>query len=145
MTGFLLDTSVLSTFAPERDPVPVRVADFVEAHGESLYLPSMAVAEISKGVAKLKRHGAIRKAAALDLWLDEIETRFTERILSFDTASARAAGMIDDAATAPGRNPGLADVVIAATARIHGLTVVTRNTRHFEALDVPCLDPFESA
>ncbi|WP_352801978.1 hypothetical protein [Mesorhizobium sp. M0909] len=43
---------------------------------------------------------------------------------------------------ARGANPGLADVLIAATARLHGLSVLTANTRHFAILDVPYLNPF---
>jgi predicted nucleic acid-binding protein len=49
---------------------------------------------------------------------------------------------MDDAATARGRHPGLADVIIAATAAVHGLTVLSANGKHFEALDVPSVDPF---
>ncbi|MDN2579073.1 hypothetical protein [Aquibium sp. ELW1220] len=47
---------------------------------------------------------------------------------------------MSDAARARGRDPGLADVMIAAIADVHELTVATRNLRHFDPLAVPCLD-----
>jgi predicted nucleic acid-binding protein len=50
-----------------------------------------------------------------------------------------------DAATAAGRHPGLADIVIAATAKRRELTVLTRNLKHFVPLDVACTDPFKAA
>ena len=54
---------------------------------------------------------------------------------------ARRAGAISDRARAAGSHPGLADILIAATASVHGLVVATRNLRHFEVLQVPCIDP----
>lgn len=102
----------------------------------------MALAEIAKGIAKLRRTGASARADLLADWLDELERSYADRVLAFDGSAARIAGALDDAATARGRHPGLADVIIAATAQAHGLTVLSANGRHFEALEVPCLDPF---
>lgn len=141
MTGYLLDTSTLSALAPDRDRVGERVRAFVEAHASEVYLSSMTVAEITKGVAKLRRTGAQKRADQLATWLDTIENGFGERILPFDTKSARIAGEMDDRATAAGRHPGLGDVIIAATALANGLSVLTANLRHFEALNVACHDP----
>jgi toxin FitB len=53
------------------------------------------------------------------------------------------AGRLEAMTIAKGHNPGLADILIAATGIAHQLTVLTRNLRHFEPLDVPCLDPFK--
>lgn len=50
---------------------------------------------------------------------------------------------MEDAAIARGRSPGLADILIAATAQVRGLTVLTANVRHFEVLETPYLNPFE--
>ena len=52
---------------------------------------------------------------------------------------------MSEAAIAIGRHPGLADIIIAATARVHGLTVLTRNLKHFIPLGIDCLDPFTAS
>ena len=66
---------------------------------------------------------------------------FNDRILVMDTTVAIKVGAMEDATVARGRSPGLADVIIAATAQVHGLTVVTDNIRHFEELGVPLEAP----
>jgi len=54
---------------------------------------------------------------------------------------ARRAGALSDQAKAAGNHPGFADVLIAATATVHGLAVATLNARHFAPLGVDCVDP----
>ena len=63
-------------------------------------------------------------------------------IFPFDAATARVAGMLSDRARRQGQAPGFADIIIAATALQHGLTVLSRNLKHFEPLGVRALDPF---
>jgi len=65
-----------------------------------------------------------------------------DRILAFDTGAARVAGALSDLARGQGQVPGFADIIIASTARHHGLTILSRNARHFMPLGVPVLDPF---
>lgn len=89
----------------------------------------------------MRRTGGSRRAAALDAWLGV----FPDRFLALDAAVARLAGAMSDEARAKGRDRGLADVMIAATARHHGLAVATRNMRHFEPLGIACLDPMHGA
>jgi hypothetical protein len=62
--------------------------------------------------------------------------------LAFDTSAARLAGELSDRARGQGHAPGFADIIIAATARQHAMTILSRNIRHFEPLGVPVLDPF---
>lgn len=142
MNGYLLDTSVLSALAPGRGELSPRAKELFQQAGSRLFVPSMALAEIARGIAKLSRTGATARAEALTAWLDELERSYADHVLPFDGPVARLAGAMDDAATARGRNPDLADVVIAATAMAHDLTVLSVNGRHFEALEVPCIDPF---
>ena len=142
MSGHLLDTSVISELAPDRAARRDVLADWLKAHGEALFVPVIAVAEIEQGIAKLHRKGGEERAARLSVWLDRLVDGFGERVLNVDAVVARRAGALSDAATAAGDHPGLADVLIAATAAVHGLAVATRNTRHFEPLGVPCVDPF---
>ncbi|TKT82978.1 type II toxin-antitoxin system VapC family toxin [Aquamicrobium sp. LC103] len=145
MTRFLLDTSVLSAFAPERSPASEGIKRWMAEQGEAetLFIPSIAVAEIERDVRKLRRAGGDVRADRLGEWLDGLIGLFGDRIAAIDANVARVAGAIDDAATAKGRNPGLADVLIAAIAKTHGMTLLTTNGRHFQFLEVDYANPFE--
>jgi predicted nucleic acid-binding protein len=141
--GFLLDTSVLSEFAPNRRPFPPKVAAWLAARESRFHIATITFAEISEGIARLRRDGPSRRADALDAWLRDILARYDYRILTLDIDVAFETGRLSDAALADGRHPGLADIVIAATAKSRELTVLTRNLKHFTPLVVPCLDPFK--
>lgn len=144
MSGFLLDTSVLSALAPDRPRPPEHLRDWIRDQGErdTLFLSSIVVGEIQRGIAKLRRAGGIARADRLEGWLEELLTEFDDRIIDVDAAGARDAGQLEDALTAIGCNPGLADVLIAAAARRQALTVLTVNTRHFVESRVSYLNPF---
>lgn len=146
MTSYLLDTSVLSAFAPERKTVSREISEWMTQQGEAqtLYISAITVAEIEKGIRKLHRAGGRARAERLANWLDSLLSDFGDRILSVDAKVGRIAGALEDAAAARGRNPGFADVLIAATAKAHGLLLLTANGRHFEPLDIEHIDPFES-
>jgi hypothetical protein len=139
LKGWLLDTNVLSLFAPERPPVRKDLAEWLEQEGAAgtLYVPVVAIAEIKRGILKLARKGGNARASLLDGWLQKLLAVYGDRILPIDAAVALAAGQIEDAAESRGQHPGFADVLIAATAQVHGLTVVSNNARHFEALGAP--------
>lgn len=143
MSGFLLDTSVLSIFAPDRPRVPQALQQWVVLQGgkNALFISSIVLLEIQRGIAKLRRAGGIARAERLDEWLSTLLVDFARQILSVDADVARAAGELEDSSVARGNSPGLADILIATTARSHGLTIVTLNTRHFDALGVKRLDP----
>lgn len=106
--------------------------------GDVLYVSAITLAEIEKGLRKLDRRGGVDRARHLSAWLDSITETFGERILPIDHIVARIAGVLDDAATASGTHPGLADILIAATAKAYGLTVITANLKHFVSLGVAC-------
>ena len=141
-SGYLVDTSILSALAPDRPVLPDAFAAWLRRHSERLFIPCIAVAELEQGICKLRRSGGVARARQLSAWLDGLIKTYAERILPLDAPACRIAGRISDEATAAGRHPGFADVAIAALARGADLTVVTRNTRHFAPLEVPCLDPF---
>jgi toxin FitB len=138
---YLVDTNVLSAAAPSR-PVPPALLEWMDRHSASLFISAVTVAEIEDGIAKLRREGASRKSADLTAWLDTILHLYGDRILAFDTAIARIAGALSDRARSVGHAPGLADIIIAATAQRHGLTILSRNLRHLEPLGVAAIDPF---
>jgi len=66
---------------------------------------------------------------------------FGERVLAVDANAALVAGAISEDASATGRHPGYADVLIAATARAHDLLLLTANAKHFDAIGVANVDP----
>jgi predicted nucleic acid-binding protein len=105
-------------------------------------MSAVTVAEIEDGIAKLRREGATRRNADLTAWLDTVLHLYADRILAFDAATARIAGALSDRARGLGHAPGLADIIIAATAQHRGLTILSRNLRHLEPLGVTAVDPF---
>ena len=138
---YLVDTNVISAGAPSRLAPPALVA-WMDRHSAAIYVSAVTVAEIEDGISKARREGAIRKSADLAAWLETLLHLYGDRILAFDTATARVAGALSDRARGQGQAPGFADVIIAATALHHELTVLSRNLKHFEPLGVRAIDPF---
>jgi predicted nucleic acid-binding protein len=140
---YLVDTNVISAAAaaPSR-PVPPAVVEWMDLHSASLFISAVTVAEIEDGIAKSRREGAARKSADLAAWLETILHLYSDRVLAFDVPTARIAGAMADRARGQGQAPGLADIIIAATAQHHALTILSRNLRHFEPLGVVVIDPF---
>jgi toxin FitB len=139
---FLVDTNVISAGAPARGKPAADLVAWMDAHSAELYLSVVTVAEIEQGIAQVRSRQARRKAADLAAWLETVLHLYGDRILAFDIAAARIAGALSDLARSRGGSPAFADIIIAATARSRGLTVLTRNARHFAPLDVPTVDPF---
>lgn len=140
---YLVDTNVISAGAPSRDGRWAELASWMDQNSEYLFLSAISVAEIEAGIAKAHRE-RWRYAAALTAWLDTLLHLYAARVLPFNVVAARLAGTLADRARATGHDPGFPDLAIAATAGVHGLTVLTRNVRHFGPLGVPVHDPFAS-
>jgi toxin FitB len=138
---YLVDTNVISAAAPSR-PAPPALVEWMDAHSAALFISAVTVAEIEDGIAKLRRERAVRKSADLTAWLETVLHLYGDRILAFDAATARIAGAMSDRARGLGHAPGLADIIIAATAQHRGLTILSRNLRHLEPLGVAVVDPF---
>src|SRR6202171_3820903 len=130
---YLVDTNVISAAAPSR-PVSSALVEWMDTHSASLFLSAVTIAEIVDGISKSRREGATRKSADLTAWLDTVLHLYGDRILAFDAATARIAGAMADRARGQGLAPGLADIIIAATAQHHGLMILSRNLRHLEPL-----------
>lgn len=144
MSGcFLVDTDVLSTGAPSKvRPIPALI-EWMDRNSEKLYLSVITIAEIEDGIAKAGREGATRKAERLREWLETLLHLYSRRILPFDLSAARIAGALSDRARSRGHTVAFADLAIAAIARHQDLTVLSRNLKHYAALGVIALDPFE--
>lgn len=143
---YLLDTNILSVLSPK--PVQTSneraVQGWIEAKSSQLFLSVVSLSEIELGIARATRQGASRKAEALTQWLAGITHLYSHRMLSLGIEAAGLTGRLLDLANGRGWDPGYEDAAIAATAITSGLTVVTRNMRHFQTMDVPCFDPYLS-
>jgi len=136
---YLIDTHVISEVrkAHKADPgVRKFFADICTSH-TPIFLSVITVGELRRGVALIRHRGDVLQARRLERWLQSILTDFAGNILDVDVEVAQLWGRL----CAP-RAGNVLDKLIAATALIHGLTVVTRNGRHFNATGVPMLNPF---
>jgi predicted nucleic acid-binding protein len=144
---YVLDTNVVSAFAPGKGakPTPDRaVTEWVEQHGDDLFLSSITALEIEAGLFGLGRRSPGRWHQEMSDWYGELLEKFTERVLPVDLVVARTAATITDRNRAKGRAAGIADTLIAATALANGKVLLTRNLRHFEDCGVTVIDPFQS-
>jgi predicted nucleic acid-binding protein len=136
---FLLDTNVISELRrPDRaDRNVVAWAGTIPA--ASFFLSAISILEIELGVLLMARKDAAQ-GAVLRAWIDDqILPRFDGRILAVDTAVAQRCARLH----VPDRRAER-DALIAATAMVHGLTVVTRNVADFEPVGVALLNPWEA-
>lgn len=139
---FLIDTDVISMSAPTKAERPEPVLAWLKANGDALFLSSITVAEIRRGIAFVAGKGHSRKAVALRDWEHNLVQHFADRILPVDDKVAQRAGDLLGRAEAQGFAPGIPDACIAATADVHRLMLVTANGRHFQALDVKYRSPY---
>jgi len=127
VTGWLLDTNVLSALAPGKPAVAPATAAWFDERTDALFLSAITAAEIEAGISKLRRTGSAQRAENLHDWFERMLSFYADRVLPFDLGAARIAGMLSDAAQADGRHPGFADVAIAAIAKSRELVILTLN------------------
>ena len=130
---YLVDTDVLSALR-RRDRNPAIVSWVESQRMADLYISVITVGEIERGIEQQQRHNP-DFARDLSVWLDRMLDWYGDRILPIGTATARRWGQL---VAAIGNESS--DLLIAATALEHGLTVATRNVRHFEPTGVPVVD-----
>jgi len=136
---YLLDTNVISELRKARKTHP-NVKKWAEPlPAASLYISVISLLELEIGIRLIDRRDK-EQGAILRAWMDgHVLPTFSGRILAIDTAVAQRC------ATFHVPNPRSdRDALIAATALVHGLTVVTRNTADFEHTGVPVLNPWGS-
>ncbi|RUX32719.1 type II toxin-antitoxin system VapC family toxin [Mesorhizobium sp. M7A.F.Ca.US.011.01.1.1] len=139
---FLLDTNIISAMAPSKKADRHALATWLDQASNHLFLSVVTASEVAAGIAKAEREGVTTKANSLRGWWQAVQHLYGERVLPFDLRAAHAAGLILDRARA--HRPGFEDIAIAATAEVHGLTILTDNERHFAPLGVPMLNPLKS-
>lgn len=134
----LLDTNVLSEARHPKGSA--RVRKWVsEVDRETTFLSVISLFEIARGAAQLP--DSRRRSEFLD-WLNETKMRFADRILPIDAQISEWCGQRQGMMRQTGVQFGLSDGLIAATARIHGLRVATRNIRHMLAAGASAYDPW---
>lgn len=134
---YLVDTNVISEVG-KGERADENVQAWYDSVGrDSLWLSVLALGEIRAGIEQLRGRRPMR-AAVFERWLVLIVDLFADRIIGIDRRIADRWGRLN----APERRPAI-DGLMAATALVHELTIVTRNVRDFERTGVRCLNPFE--
>lgn len=135
---FLLDTNVISEIR-KRDRAHFNVARWVaRTPVEEIGTSVVVLGEIRRGI-ELKRRSDPDQAGSLDRWFAQMRTRLGDRVLPIDEPIAEAWALL----SVPNLLP-LIDELLAATAKVHGLTLVTRNVADIARTGVSVLDPFSA-
>jgi predicted nucleic acid-binding protein len=135
---YLLDTNVLSE--TRKKQADERVMAFLSAvEPSALYISVLTLGELRKGVTHKGRFDP-EAAKRLEFWVEGLEEGFADRILGIDLATARLWGELSGQRPRP-----VIDTLLAATAVVHGLTLVTRNSSDVEDIALKVLDPWLDA
>ncbi|MBI4321205.1 MAG: type II toxin-antitoxin system VapC family toxin [Chloroflexi bacterium] len=136
--SYLLDTNVLSEVRKPNANSNVR-AWLASVKGIDLYLSVLVVGEIRLGIERLRRRDP-SQAGVYETWLATVHRDYADRILpvTIDIAEEWARMQVPNALP-------VIDGLVAATAKVHGLTLVTRNTAHFVQAGVRSFNPFEES
>ena len=136
----LLDTCVLSELRKPQGDVGVRQA-VERIPDDALFVSVISLGEIAKGIALL---AAGRRKRDLQSWLQRLERDYAARLLPVDREAAHIWGELTAAAQKAGTIISASDGLIAATARRHGLHVMTRNVADFAPTGVMLINPWET-
>jgi toxin FitB len=134
---WLLDTCVVSE--PFKKIPHEKVLQWLTHNAVHAALPSVVLGEIFYG---MERMPAGRNRNELQLWAETLASRFVGRTLQTDDAVWRVFARLKASVESIGRSQHDLDLLIAATASVHQLTVVTRNTKHFVDTGVKTLNPW---
>jgi predicted nucleic acid-binding protein len=137
--SYLIDTNIISEIRKGSRCDPRVSAWYASIADEDLFLSTLVVGEIRKGV-ELARARDAGKAALLERWLREVESAFDGRVLGIDNTVSDRWGRMSAIRPVP-----VIDGLLAATALTNGLTLVTRNDRDIDGLGVSVLNPFKAA
>jgi toxin FitB len=135
MVAYLLDTNVVSELR-KRTPNPHVLTWYLSARNAEAYISTLVVGEIRRGVDRMWGNDPTR-ATMLDRWLMTLITSYRDRTPAVTTEIAEEWGRLS--ASNP---PPVIDGLMAATAKVHSLTFVTRNIADVERTGVNLLNPF---
>jgi hypothetical protein len=132
---YLLDTNILSE--TRKKQADLRVISFLSnAEPSALYISVLTLGELRKGVA-LKKRSDPEAAKKIASWVDGLEYSFADRILGIDANTAKLWGELSAERARP-----VVDTLLAASAVVHDLTLVTRNAKDLEGIKLKLLDPW---
>lgn len=136
---YLLDTVVVSaTRLPDRNRA---VLEWLRTKApDRLWISVFTIGEIQQGI---ERAPETPLRSTLQEWLEGLRATFEGRTLPFLSEEAKTWGTLVAPFQLAGRPTTLVDSMIAATARVHGLSVVTRNVKDFESFGVPVINPWD--
>ena len=136
---FLLDTNVISELR-RGESSNIGVANwYAGVRDADLFTSALVMGEIRRGIARLVQRQDYRQANILEVWLEASRDFFADRVLPVDSAVADTWGRMYAI-----RNVPVVDGLLAATAIVHDLTLITRNIAHVQELGVALLNPFTS-
>lgn len=135
---YLIDTNVISEVM-KRQPNENAVS-WVAREADGATICTVVVEELQRGAAMMPEG---RRKSAIQAAIDAVVDRYGDSIVPLDTEIALEAGRMLAAIAAAGYETSVEDAVIAATAKVRGMTVVTRNVRHIALYGVETLNPFE--
>ena len=136
MTGYLIDTNVISELTrpdPETEGI-----EFLTTNGD-LWLPAIVMYELEFGLQVLPEGSRLERLRSLQSALLE---EYEDRIIPIGQREAEMTAVLQAEARRSGENVGLADCLIAGTARVHDLCIVTRNVKDFAPLAVAIHNPW---
>jgi predicted nucleic acid-binding protein len=136
--NYLFDTNVISELRKGKRCDPNVARWFAGVNEEEIFFSVLTIGEIRMGIDRIQRRD-VKRAAALNRWLRGLIDGFQDKILPVDREIAEEWGRLN----APDPLPVI-DSLLAATAKRHGLSVATRNTRDIGRTGVDCVNPFES-
>jgi predicted nucleic acid-binding protein len=135
--AFLLDTNVVSELR-KTAPNGHLLAWYQRHAAAEVYLSTLVIGEIRQGIERLRPRDR-KQAAALERWLSGLVTSYGDRILPVTAEIAEEWGRLN-ASRPP---PPVVDGLMAATAKVHRLTLATRNVSDVAGTGVPVVNPFE--
>jgi predicted nucleic acid-binding protein len=135
--NYIIDTNVISEVRKGSDCNPRVAAWYASIDDESIYLSVLVLGEIRKGIERARPKESA-KARVLEQWLTTLNRSYAERILPIDQAVAEEWGRMSAK-----RAVSTVDALLAATAKVHGMTLVTRNIAHTAHLGARLLNPFD--
>lgn len=137
--SYLLDTCTISEL---RKSISQKTMEWFESKDQDLlFISVVTIAELFDGIERLPKS---KKKKDLEDWFHgDIHTRFKDRILPIDDRVAMEWGHLNAQLQRKGICVGVQDLYIAATAKSHNLAIVTLNTKDFQWVDIPLINPFE--
>jgi predicted nucleic acid-binding protein len=135
---YLVDTNVRSELRKGTRAHPEVRTLFADIPEEEIFLAAVTVGEIRRGIERVRRRGDAPQAEHIEAWLEDVLSRYADRVLHFDLDCAQLWGHL---MAWNAHNP--VDKQIVATAFVFDLTIVTRNVRDFEGSGVRLLNPWQ--